>query len=191
VVKEFHPSTSCEFNIFGALHDTTHSEVKWQSDRQMGPRDDLLRNLLNIFKVFEANVIVLGHMLIKTENSVAGVCNHCEQFVINVNSLLSLYTGCNQCKEFIISVQLFLNTARRRGQLITKCIRVEVRTDMERFRRTCSLITACPQSMQSKPFTRLQNFPHSATGYSGTCERSVSSVTSDFSCSSRQAALKL
>lgn len=76
----------------------------------MGPRDGLLRNLLNIFKIFEANVLVFGHMLIKkTENSVAGVCNHYERFVINVNSLLSLSTVCNHFKQFIISVNNFVN----------------------------------------------------------------------------------
>jgi hypothetical protein len=65
----------------------THSEVKWLSSRQISPRDYLFRNLLNIF-VFEANVIDFGQKLTTiTENSVGGVCNHCQQFVITVNSL--------------------------------------------------------------------------------------------------------
>lgn len=48
----------------------------------MGPCDDLLRNLLNIFKVFEANVIVFGHILIKKKLKTA-----LPVFLITVNSL--------------------------------------------------------------------------------------------------------
>ena len=78
-VSKFNAGRSMRFGnrarrikYFRRLCDTadslwTHTEVKWLSNRQIGPSDDFFRNFINIFKLFEANLMVLGYTLTKNK----------------------------------------------------------------------------------------------------------------------------
>lgn len=69
VIWEFQPSTPCEINIFGALGDTIVCGLMAKSNGCRNVKWARATTYFEIysifFKVFEVNVIVLGHMLIK------------------------------------------------------------------------------------------------------------------------------